>query len=190
MVTKNYIYRSYSMEYGTFVGLSWSALFLSYVEGISYSNVLLILLCLLLCVVGLLLPFILGVRLNRKVFATGEKLSYMQGLFFALSMFMYTSLMNGLIVFVYFRFWDNGLLYEQVNSMLTMPEMVTTYQQLGMGMQYEQMMQMVDELDNMSAFDKTLLIFNNNFFFGLIMSFLVAVVASYDLNRLQKRQKE
>ena len=64
MATTNYSYRSYSMEYGTFVGLSWGLLFLCYVEGISYNNGLLMMICLLLCATSLLLPFmLLGVAL-------------------------------------------------------------------------------------------------------------------------------
>ena len=167
------------MEYGTFVGLSWGALFLSYVEGISYNNGLLMLLCIMLCGVSFVLPFVLAMRLNRKLWMAGEQLSYFQGLIFSFSMLMYSCMMNGLIVFAYFRFLDNGLLYEQLNQMLHMPELVATYQQIGMGEQYKQMMSMMEEMDGLSAFEKTLLIFNNNFFFSIILSFVVAIVASW-----------
>lgn len=185
MATKNYTYRSYSMEYGTFVGFSWGALFLSYVEGISYNNGLLMLLCFMLAGVSLVLPFLLALRLNRKMFLADERLSYLQGLLFSISMFMYACLMNGLIVFAYFSFLDDGLLYEQLNSMLTMPEMVQTYQQIGMSEQYDQMVNMMGELNGLTVFEKTLMIFNNNFFFSIIMSFAVAIVASYDLRKVK-----
>ena len=176
------------MEYGTFVGLSWGALFLCYVEGISYNNALLLFLCLILGAVAFVLPFVLAMRLNKKMFYAGEKLSYFQGIFFALSMFMHACLMNGLIVFIYFKFLDDGLLYEQLSSMLTMPEVVNTYQQIGMGEQYSQVMKMMDELNDLSAFDKTLMIFNNNFFFSLVMSLVVAFVASYDLKKIIQKK--
>jgi hypothetical protein len=175
------------MEYGTFVGVCWGALFLCYVEGISYQNGLLILLCLALFGVAFCMPFVLGMRLNRKLFFAGERLSYWQGLLFAFSMFMYASMLNGLIVYAYFQFLDDGLLMEQINSMVNMPEMVTAYQQLGMGEQYEQMTSMLREMDELTAFEKALLVFNNNFFISIFMSFLVAFVASYDLRKIHKQ---
>lgn len=170
------------MEYGTFVGLSWGALFLSYTEGVSYDNALLILLCFILCGVAFVLPFVLAYRLNRKLFVAGERLNYLQGLFFSLSMFMYACLLNGLIVFAFFQYLDNGLLFEKLNSMMTMPEMVSTYQSMGMGEQYNQMLDMMREAGGLSALDKALIIFNNNFFYSLIFSFIVAFVASYKKN--------
>ena len=84
------------MEYGTFIGLTWGGMFLTYVEGISYNNGLLMLLCFMLGGVALVLPFVLAFRLNRKMALAGEHLSYFQGLFFAFSMFMYGCLLNGL----------------------------------------------------------------------------------------------
>ncbi|MBR0045794.1 MAG: DUF4199 domain-containing protein [Bacteroidaceae bacterium] len=184
MATKNVTYRSYSMEYGTFVGLSWGALFLSYVEGIIYDNALLILLCFMLCGVAFVLPFVLAFRLNRKVFLIGENLSYLQGLIFSISMFMYACLLNGLIVYAYFQFMDDGSLFGRLNEMLTMPEMTSTYKSLGMGEQYAQMIDMMKDMSGLSALDKALIVFNNNFFYGLTFSFVVAIVASYNLKRI------
>lgn len=175
------------MEYGTFVGLSWGALFLSYVEGICYNNSLLILLCFMLAGVAFVAPFVFATRMNKKLFLVGEKLSYWQGLLFSFSMYMYASLFCGLIVFLYFNFWDNGLLFEQMNSMVTMPEMAAMYRQIGMGEQYAQMLQMMQELEELSPLEKALAVFNNNFFFSLFWSFIVAIVASYDLTKIVKK---
>ena len=166
MATKDITYRSYSMEYGTFVGLVWGGVFLSYVEGISYNNGLLMLLCFMLCGVSLVLPFVLGWRLNRKMALAGERLNYFQGLFFAFSMFMYACLLDGLIV-------------EQLNALLTQPEMAKTYEQMGMEVQHAQMLEILAEVDGLSAWEKTLVIFNNNFVFSLVLSLVVAWVASW-----------
>jgi len=167
------------MEYGTFVGLAWGGVFLTYVEGISHNNGLLMLLCFMLCGVSLVLPMVLGMRLNKKMALIKERLSYFQGLFFAFSMFMYACLLNGLIVFAYFNFFDDGLLMEQLNALLTQPEMVQTYEQLGMGVQHAQMLDILQETDGLSAWEKTLLIFNNNFFISLFFSVIVAFIASW-----------
>ncbi len=185
MATKSNIYKSYSMEYGTFVGLTWGGVFLTYTEGISYNNGLLMLLCFMLCGVAMVLPFGLGWRLNRKMSLAGERLSYFQGLFFAFSMFMYACLLDGLIVFSYFQFLDDGLLMEQLNAILMQPEMVKTYEQMGMGEQHVQMQQILTEADGLSAWEKTLLIFNNNFFFSIILSLFVAWVASWRREKLK-----
>ena len=175
------------MEYGTFVGLAWGGIFLSYAEGISYNNGLLMLLCFMLCGVAFILPFVLAFRLNRKMALAGERLSYFQGLLFAFSMFMYACLMNGLIVFAYFQFLDNGLLMEQMESMVNMPEMITTYQQIGMGEQYEQMISVLKQIEDLTPFEKALMMFNNNFFISLILTIVVAIVASYDLTKIHKQ---
>lgn len=185
MATKNTVYRSYSMEYGTFIGLGWGATFLSYVEGISYQNGLLIFLCVALFSIMCVCPFVLAMRLNRKHYAIGDRLSYLQGLLFAFSMFMYACMMDGFITYAYFQFWDNGLLMEQLESMVNMPEMVRTYQQIGMGEQYEQMINMLKQMNELTAFEKALMIFNNNFFISILLSFVVGFVASYDLNRIK-----
>ena len=181
MATKSNIYRSYSMEYGTFVGLGWGALFLCYVGGVVTGNALLMLLCLALGLACLIMPFWFALRLNKMLLAVGEKLSYWQGLLFSVSMFMYACLMDGLIVFAYFRFMDGGALYEQLHSMIAMPEMLAAYKQMGLGEAYSQMLDALAEMQSMSAFDKALLLFNNNFVFSIIMSFLVAIAASYSL---------
>lgn len=189
MATKSNVYKAYSMEYGTFVGLGWGALFLCYVGGICTNNAVLFLLAMALCGVCLMMPFFFAVRLNRKLFAAGDKLSYLQGVFFSFSMFMYACLMNALIVFAYFKLFDNGTLCEQLTHMVTLPEMVTMYQQIGMSEQYQMMLDMLKDINNMSAFEKTLAVFHNNFFFGIIMSFIVAVAASYNLNGTRVHEK-
>ena len=178
------------MEYGTFVGLGWGALFLCYVGGVVTGNALLILLCLAVGLACLLMPFGFALRLNRMLLAIGERLSYLQGLLFSVSMFMYACLMSGLIVFAYFQFMDGGALYEQLHSMMTQPEMVATYKQLGLGDAYSQMMDALSEMQMMSAFDKALLLFNNNFCFSIIASFLVAIAASCSLKNGGNVNKE
>lgn len=188
MATKNNTYKSYSMEYGTFLGLGWGATFLCYVEGVSTDNALLILLCFILCAACLVMPFFFAMRLNRKLYAIDERLSYPQGLSFAFSMFMYACLMSGLIHFVYFKWLDDGMLYEQLNSIMTQANMVEAYRQMGMAEQYAQIKDMIRQVNDLSEWEKTLGLFNKNFFFSIIMSFVVAVVASYGLKGARSKK--
>lgn len=94
-------------------------------------------------------------------------------------MFMYACLLDGLIVFSYFQFLDDGLLMEQLNALLSQPEMAKTYEQMGMEVQHAQMLEILAEVDGLSAWEKTLVIFNNNFVFSLVLSLVVAWVASW-----------
>ena len=190
MATKNNIYKSYSMEYGTFVGLGWGALFLCYVGGIVTENALLTLFCLVLGLVCLLMPFGFALRMNKMLATVNEKLSYWQGLLFSFSMFMYACLMSGLIAFVYFHFMDDGALYDHLHGIITQPDMVAAYRQMGLGEAYSQMQDALAEMQRMSDFDKALLLFNNNFCFSMILSFLVAIVASYNLGNGVNIKKE
>lgn len=179
MATISNVYRSYSMEYGTFVGLGWSAMFLCYVRGLVQGSALLILLCMVLGLVCLVMPFMLALRLNRKLREAGERLNYWRGLLFAVSMFMYACLISGIAAFAYFQFVDGGALYEQVHGMIASPEMASMYKQMGMGDAYAQMQDALAEMQGMSALDMALLLFNNNFMFSIVMSFLVAIAASW-----------
>lgn len=171
-------YRAFSMEYGTFIGLSWSVLFLSYVYGISQNNALLMMLCFFSFGFSCVLPFILAMRMKKILLIDDMGLSYMQGLFFSFSMFMYACLFNALIVYGYFEFFDNGGLFATLSTLLDDPLLKTTYTNIGMGEQYAELMGMMDELAGLSSFDKAVLMFNNNFVWSLILSFPVALAAS------------
>lgn len=188
MTSTSIPYRSFATEYGTFIGINWALLFLTYVGGIANNNALLILLCFALFGIAVVMPFVLAMRLNRKAFIVGERLSYLQGLFFSFSMLMYACLFNGLVVYAYFQYLDDGALMAQVNNMVTQPDIVTTYRQMGMGEQYDQMLSMMGDIEALSAWEKTLMVFNNNFFVSVVLSLLVAIVASYDLRKLHPQQ--
>lgn len=185
MATNGNAYRAYSMEYGTFVGLGWGATFLCYVGGILTGSSLLMLLLMATGAVSLVLPFRLALRMNRKLQAVGGRLSYWQGLLFSFSMLMYACLMNALVIYTYFALFDNGALVEQISQMLSESDIVATYQQMGMSDSYTLMTQTMDEVANLSAFEKTLMLFNSNFLFSIILSFLVAISASYPVKNSQ-----
>lgn len=175
MEMKNY-YRAYTMEYGTFVGLAWSVAFLSYVYGLCGANALLLMLCLVFCGVSILLPFFLAMRLRHMMIVDGAGMSYWQGLMFAFSMFMYACLFNGLIVYGYFEVLDDGVLIDSLSKMIVQQDMKQLYEQMGMAEQYKEIQKMLDELAGLGAFDKALLMFNNNFFWSLLWSVILALV--------------
>ncbi len=174
----NFNYRAFSMEYGTFVGLCWSVLFLSYTYGVREANAFYLIICFLFCVLSVLVPFVLALRMRRKVNRCGQNMSYWQGLLFSFSMFMYACLLNGLVVYGYFELLDNGELVSALSKLIGAADIKNMYAQMGMAEQYSEVMKMLDEVNELSSFEKALLMFNNNFTWGLLMSFLVAIAAS------------
>ena len=179
-MTSNNLYRAYSMEYGTFVGISWAMIFLSYVYGVRTSNPLLFLLCFAMLGLGFILPLLFGFRINWKYARVNDKLSYIQGLFFAFNMFVFACLLNGLTTYAYFEFFDEGMLTSGILKMFEEANMMETYTQIGMGDSYKEMMALLNEADSLSSLEKALIIFNNNFFYGCIMSFIVALLAAHN----------
>lgn len=178
-MTNGEIFRAYSIEYGTLIGFSWGALLLSYAYGIRDLNAFLILISFVLCSVCLILPFILGFRLNRKAWKAGISVSYLQGLLISLSMFLYASMMGALITYGYFEFLDHGAFMEALNKMLEEANMAEVYSQMGMGSQYNELIGLLGETEATSSFDKALLMFNNNITWGIFISFLVAISISW-----------
>ena len=94
-------------------------------------------------------------------------------------MFMYACLLSGCMQFIYFAHIDKGNLFSSINAMLTSSDIQNTYRQAGLSAYYTQIIDMIHELELLSAFDKTLLLFNNNFLTSLILSLPIAVTAYY-----------
>lgn len=177
-ISRNNTHRQYAMEYGTFIGIAWGCAFLAYVEGVASDNALLVLAGGALCLVGAVIPFLFGARLNRKMAAVDERMSYLPALLFSFSMLMYACLMDGLIMYAWFEFADSGRLFDALDRMMKTPELADIYRQSGMGEQYEQAKVMLKELGMLPAWEKALSMINNNFFLSLLLSFAVAKVVS------------
>ncbi|MBQ0021761.1 MAG: DUF4199 domain-containing protein [Prevotellaceae bacterium] len=185
-MAETFNYRAYSMEYGTFVGIAWSLLFLSYFYGVRDNNALLLLASFALCAVGFFLPFILGLRLNAIMSFNNMRLSYLKALMFSFSMFMYACLLSGLISYFYFEFLDDGELLSAISTMLNNKEIISMYNEMKLAEQYGELLNMIKELENLSSFESALLIFNNNFTWSMIMSFLVPFAVIYRLPQKNK----
>lgn len=182
-------YSSYSREYGTFVGIGWGALFLLYIYSVLTMNPLFFLAFFALMFVCSIMPFFFAFRINKKYASIGERLSYFQGFSFSLVMFMYACLMSGIISYIYFEFFDNGAICQSLLEMFNTAELKKTYEHIGMSDSYNEMMQLLNEASSLSSFEKTLALFNNNFFMSLFLSFLVAFVASFSTIRQQNRNQ-
>ena len=97
---------------------------------------------------------------------------------------MYASLLCGALELAYFQFLDKGALTEALQAMFRDAEVRQTYQQLGMSATYREVTDLITEVGTLSALDKTLLLFNQNFFVGLILSVPVPVAYWFHKPRL------
>lgn len=181
----NISYKAFTMEYGTFIGIAWSLCFLSYTYGVINNNSMLLMLCLLLLCVGGIMPFLLALRLAMKVPAK-NRMSFFQGLGFSFTMFMWACLFDGIIVYSYFEFFDNGAFIDALVTILSDKQLAQTYTQIGMGESYKQILSMMNEIAQTSSFDKALALFNNNFLLSLLLSIPVALVAKTKIEIVRK----
>ena len=173
------ILRKFIMEYGSILGLCWTAIFACYVIGFRSQNGFFMLLA--ICGVIALLPleFYLGIRIKKRSLQLDINLSFLFSFMNILSMFMYACLLSGCIEFIYFAYIDKGELFNSINTMLASADIKELYHQTELSAYYEQITEMIQELELLSAFDKTMLLFNNSFLTSLILSLPVAATAYF-----------
>ncbi len=180
------ILRKFVMEYGSILGLCWVVVFTSYVAAFRMQNAFFMLtgLCGLLAL--LLLEFFFGIRIKKRSLQLNLRLSPLFTYMNVLSMFMYACLLSGCMEYIYFAYIDKGQLIDSILSMVTTAEIETLYRQMGMSESHQQITDMIQELSLLTPFDKTMMLFNQNFFFTLIISIPVAAVAYFSKPAIQK----
>lgn len=160
--------RAYAMEYGTFLGLSWSIIFLLYTTSIINNNFLLMLLSSIMHISLPLFSFYLSWRYSTKIII--QNLSWLQSWSFAFMMYVYASLLTGAVEFIYFKYFDNGALFYSIKSMAYDNDMFEIYKNAGMENYVITLRESVDAILQISTIDLTLSLFNQNIFTGMILS--------------------
>lgn len=168
--------RSFATEYGTFLGIEWSIVFVSFVMAITQESLIGPFACMFLFGLAPIFALYFAWRFKQKL-DVGEQFSYGIAWIFSAFMFLYASLLSGVVEFVYFQYLDEGQLFGAFQKALNMPEMVEQYKAMGCEELLETTRMQLGELEMLSPLDLTLNIFGNNIFFSFILSFLVAVVA-------------
>ena len=168
--------RQFIMEYGSLLGASWATVFTLYVLGLRQQNPLFILMAVLGFVAILPLALFLGARIKKRTLQLGITLSPLFSLLNIFSMFMYACILCGAIEFAYFQYWDKGTLIQSHLAMLTQANARQLYIQMGMKDTYEQLLDMLYQLDTLTAFDKTMLLFSQNFWTSVLLAFPVTLV--------------
>lgn len=167
------------MEYGSILGLCWVAVFACYIIGFRSQNGFFMLLAICGLIALLPLEFFLGIRIKKRSLQLDIRLTFLLSFMNVLSMFMYACLLSGCMEFVYFAYIDKGELFSSIDSMLTTADIKDLYQQSGLSAYYKQITDMMQELEQLSAFDKTMLLFNNSFLTSLILSIPIAISAYF-----------
>lgn len=173
------ILRKFIMEYGSILGLCWIAVFACYVVGFRTQNGI-FMLSGLMGLVGLLaVEFFLGCRIKKRSVQLEIKSSFFFTYMNVLGIFMYACLLCGCLEYIYFAFIDKGALFEAIQTMLDSTEIKQLYTQMGMSAYYKQITDTIDELSMLSAFEKAMILFNQNFAVGLFMSVPVSIAAHF-----------
>ncbi len=179
MTNNDFPSRQYAMEYGTFLGIAWTIVFIIYVMGFRTGNGLFFFLGLTGLACLLILPFIFAWRI-KKLQPDNEGLGFIRALSFTINLFMFACIFTGACEFVYFNYMDGGQLTEAVRKMFTSPEMKEAYTNMGLSETYSQMQDNLTQVSNLSAFEKTEMLFNSNFLFSVILFLPVSLVASLE----------
>lgn len=169
------VLRQFLMEYGSILGLSWTAVFGLYVAGIRTQDGTVLLAAFLGLFIILGLTFMLGMRAKVRSVQLQVRLSPFFSFVNIFSMFMYASLLCGAMEYAYFQFLDKGALSGALQTMFADAELRMAYQQMGMLETYKQLREIITEVGTLSALDKVLLLFNQNFFVGLIVAIPVTI---------------
>lgn len=172
----------YASEYGFFVGLIWAAMFFCYAEGISSSNMALVTACLIPALLSFIIPPYLSLRINKKLYDIGERLTYGRAYLFSLTMFIFASILSGATSYAYLTFIDKGQMSYKMMELLNDPNVSAAYRQMGMMDQYKEAMKAFEQL---TPWDICLSLFSNGIMIGIIASVFLALIASYDLAKIK-----
>lgn len=173
------VLRQFLMEYGSIMGLSWTAVFALYVIGFRSGNGIFLLLAFFGLIGILALEFYFGIRVKKRILQLNLSLSPLFTFVNIFSMFMYACLLCGAMEYIYFQIIDRGTLLSAIEDMVNNSDVKQMYQQMGMKESYDQIVNLVSEIATLSALDKVIILFNQNFFTALIIAIPVTVVNWY-----------
>ncbi|MBQ9640501.1 MAG: DUF4199 domain-containing protein [Bacteroidaceae bacterium] len=169
------ILRQFIMEYGSIMGISWTAIFALYVIGLRSGNGIFLIIALFGLIALLVQDFYFGIRIKIRTIQLGLTLSPLFTYINIFSMFMYASLICGALEYFYFSLLDHGALVGALQNMMENKATQEMYNQMGMKESYQQARSLITEIGSLSALDKVIILFNQNFFTGMIIAIPVTV---------------
>ena len=156
--------RAFARQYGFFLFLLWMASFVAYFTNpaSSWGSLL-----------AMSTPFVVGWFLVRvRNGALDGHISFRRGLVFSFYTFFYASLLFAVAQYVYFRFFDNGALLSMM--LATVKQLESVYKANGMSL--NELRQSINAIGQLSPIEIAFVFMMQNFLFGLIMSFPIALI--------------
>lgn len=169
-----FAFTGYAREYGTFIGLLWTAAFASYAQGIQHMNTAAMCAALIFMVASPVQMCLLGRRLHNRLPANVD-FKYLMSYIFSLQMLMFASLLFGLLIFCYFALIDQGGFANGILSMLNQPDVTMAYREMGMSHMLKDAKDMVGQFAALSPLQISLSLFNNCVMTSLFMAAIVAL---------------
>lgn len=174
------VVKSYSREYGTFLGFSWIVTFAIYVMGLRCSSILLLLLAMFMICLLPLVAFYFSWRLKRHMADLREAIPFRLALMFSLMMFFYACVLTGMAEYIYFAFMDNGAAVQSLYDMFLSEDTQRIYSENGMESMLNMVKDSLDQLGSMSPFSVVMMLFNQNFMVSLILSVVTSLITRRD----------
>ncbi len=172
--------RAFALEYGTILGIAWTAVFAAYIYGLKNWDPIVLLLCYAGLILIAVMPFLLARRYKRMHTAPEETITYGQAIHFCFLMFSYAILLTGVCQYIYFAYMDGGVLIQSLRDFMTAPETLDTMKALGNDDIKVMMETSLEQLAAISPLDITLSLFQMNITTSLVLIFLTALVMKKD----------
>ena len=161
--------KAFARQDGALLSLLWIGAFVSYIQGLA--NPLWGMAALVLVVIS---PFYAANRLRHfRDYARDGVISFMRAYAYMVLTFFYAGLLLAVVLFVYFKFIDNGYLLGKFTQMLNTPELQQMMQMNGMK---EQMSQGLKELAEMRPIDYALNMLTINIMTGFLLGLPIAAL--------------
>lgn len=171
--------RKFIMQYGTYNGAVWSTLFLCYVYTIRTGNDYLSMASFALFVFAAFYNFRSAANIKQRAIDLDIAVTPLRAFIYPFSMLMYTCLFTSAVEFFYFYKLDKGLFFGNIIKMICSPEAKAIYAQLGMSENYNEIKELFDMADSMSALDITGVLLNQHFATSLLLIMLLAPFTYY-----------
>ena len=175
-------YRAYAMEYGTFLGIAWTAVFFLFIATIRTASDLYAILAFFAFLSLAIIPFLFAWRI-KQLQGKGESLGILRGCLFSFNLFMFASLFTGACEYAYFAFFDHGTFVDSFMKIYFNPEIANVYKTAGLNDLYGEAKTGLMQFGNLSPYEKAGSFFTFSFYTSLFFILPVGALASLKSSR-------
>lgn len=161
--------QEYAMRFGTMMGIYWIIKFVFLPMGfkIPFLHLLFILLTLFVPVLGYIYTR------NYRIKHCGNEITFPRAFSFTLFMYMFASLLTAAAHYIYFRYFDQGFIFDTYRTQL---ESVRSVGIQGMSDAIDQLVQTIDAIAALTPLQLTVQLISQNIFYCSILALLTALL--------------